>query len=114
MEQRDPIKNPDGSGRAERVIRQSRALGDDVRELAGELSEAAREIRSRFDLSDTIRQHPIRTVLVAAGVGYVLGGGLFTPFTGRLIRLGARAMFVPIVKNQIEAMAAGTGMVSER
>lgn len=106
--------NPTGDGRAERVIRQSRELGDDMRELAGELAEAAREIKGRFDLGPMVRQHPFRTVLVAAGVGYVLGGGLFTPMTGRILRLGARAMLVPIVKNQIEAIAAGTGAVSGR
>lgn len=115
MEQhRDPMGNPIGDGRAERVIRQSRELGDDVRELAGELAAAAREIKSKIDIAPMVREHPFRTVLIAAGVGYVLGGGLFTPMTGRLIRLGARAMLVPIVTNQIEAMAAGTGVVSGR
>ncbi len=96
-------------GRAERVIRQSRALGEDVRELASELSEAAREVREKVDMSRSVREHPFRAVALAAGVGYVLGGGLFSPWTARLLGLGARAMLVPVLKGQLESMLTGAG-----
>lgn len=95
------------NGRAERVVQKTRVVGEDVRELAGELREAAREVKAKLDLSQSIRDHPIRAVLLAAGVGYVLGGGFFTPLTGRILKLGTRALLVPIVKDQISEMMSG-------
>lgn len=97
------------NGRAERVLRHSRALGEDVRVLKDELGAAAREIRERMDVSASVQAHPFRAVLVAAGVGYVLGGGLFSPLTGRLIGLGTRAVLLPMLAKQLEGMAAGAG-----
>jgi hypothetical protein len=94
-------------GRAERVLRQSRALGDDVRGLAQELGEAAREVREKVDVTRSVQAHPFRTVLIAAGLGYVIGGGLFSPLTARLLGLGTRAMLIPLLKGQLEALAAG-------
>jgi hypothetical protein len=94
-------------GRAERVLRQSRALGEDVRGLKRELQDAARDIRGRFDVSRMVQEHPFRAVCIAAGVGYVLGGGLFSPLTARLLGLGAKAMLVPLAKNQLDAMVTG-------
>jgi hypothetical protein len=95
------------NGRAERVINQTRALNDDVRGLASEISSAAKEIRAKVDLGPMVQEHPFRTVLIAAGVGYVLGGGLFTPLTGTLVRVGARAMLLPMLRNQLSNLAAG-------
>jgi hypothetical protein len=43
------------------------------------------------------------------GVGYVLGGGLFSPTTARLLRVGMRLALVPIIKSQISAMSGGAG-----
>jgi hypothetical protein len=33
-------------------------------------------------------EHPLRTVGIVAGAGFVLGGGLFTPLTFRTLRSG--------------------------
>ena len=35
-------------------------------------------------------------------VGYVLGGGLFSPTTARLLRIGVRLALIPIIKRQRE------------
>lgn len=110
MADHNPRTGPDG--RAERVLRQSRELGDDMKDLANEIAEAAREIKSKVDFSNAIREHPFRTVLIAAGAGYVLGGGLFTPLTGHLMRFGTRAMLVPFARKQLMAMAAGARVAS--
>lgn len=96
-------------GRAERVLRQSRALGEDARGLAKELSEAAKEVRARMDLSTSVQAHPLGALVAAAGLGYLLGGGLFSPLTGRLLGFGARALVVPVLKAQLEAMVVGQG-----
>ena len=95
------------NSRAERVINQTRALNNDMRGLASEIADAAKEIKSKVDLGPAMQEHPFRTVLFAMGVGYVLGGGLFTPLTGTIVRVGARAMLLPILRNQLANMAAG-------
>ena len=94
-------------GRVDRVIGQTRALGEDVRGLASELSAAASEVKAKMDLSESVQRHPFRAVFIAAGVGYVVGGGLFTPLTGNILRLGFRAMLLPMLKGQLEHMVAG-------
>jgi len=99
---------PEDAGRAERVLEHSRALGDDWRGLRDELSAAAQELRGRVDVIGSVRAHPLRTLAWAAGAGYILGGGLFTPLTRRLLGVGARALLVPLVRSQLAA-AAGSG-----
>ena len=52
-------------------------------------------LRQRIDgwrdtLSEQINEHPVRTVAIALGTGYLLAGGLFTRLTARLVMLGMR------------------------
>src|SRR5204863_8697269 len=42
------------------------------------------------DLGAVVGAHPVGALAAAIGVGYVLGGGLFTTLTSRLIRTGLR------------------------
>lgn len=95
------------NGRAERVINQTRALNEDMRGLASEIASAAKEIKMKAALGPAVQEHPFRAMMIAAGVGYVLGGGLFTPLTGTLVRVGARAMLLPMLRNQLSNLAAG-------
>jgi len=78
-----------------------------VGEIAGEIAEAASELYERLDIGRQLQEHPYRTLAIAAGIGYVLGGGLFTPLTGTLLRIGARAAMLPMLQNTI------TGPVEE-
>jgi hypothetical protein len=41
----------------------------------------------------------------SVGVGYLLGGGLFSPLTGKLLRIGLRAALIPLVKSQLHGLA---------
>jgi hypothetical protein len=43
------------------------------------------------DVQDRLRRHPYQTLGATVGLGYVLGGGVFTSLTSRLVRLGLRA-----------------------
>ena len=62
------------------------------------------------DLEGAVRRHPYGTVAAALGIGYALGGGIFTPLTSRLVRLGLRigirAALLPTLKTQISELAA--------
>ena len=52
--------------------------------------------RATQALSVQMTQHPYRSLLIAAGIGYVLAGGLFTRLTMRVVRLGARLGTLPL------------------
>lgn len=72
------------SGAAERP----RALGDAYERLRRQLEE-----------------RPYQTLAVVAGVGFILGGGLFTRFAARVIasslRVGVAAAFAPLVDSLV-------------
>jgi hypothetical protein len=59
-------------------------------------------------LSRQTKEHPVRSVAFALGAGYVLGGGLFSPLTARIVgaavRLGLRLAFVPLLTQSIVAL----------
>lgn len=96
------------NGSAERVLGKARSVKREVKELRDELGRAAGEVRARLDFAEEVNTHPIRTVLVAAGIGYVLGGGLFSRTTRTLVGTGMRLMLLPMVKSQLESMLVGT------
>lgn len=54
-----------------------------------------------YVLSGHVRRHPYRAVLIAAGVGYVLGGGLFTRLSFNMIRLGLRVGALPLLRREL-------------
>lgn len=84
-------------------------MGDEGRRAKANvvpISRRASETRKRAlawtdSLIQQTREHPGRSVAVAVGVGYVLGGGLVSRLTGRLlgtgIRIGLRAALLPFV-----------------
>jgi hypothetical protein len=86
---------------ADAVLQHSRALRQDAHALAGELRGAVDEMRDKLDLKGRMERNPYGTLLVAAGVGYVLGGGLLTRFTGNVIKLGLRLMVMPMLKDEL-------------
>jgi hypothetical protein len=65
-------------------------------------SHARKQVESWADrLVRQTREHPGRSVAMAVGVGYVLGGGLFSRLTARIvgtgIRIGLRTAVLPFV-----------------
>jgi hypothetical protein len=54
--------------------------------------------------------HPCRSVALSIGVGFILGGGLFSPLTTRIaglgLRLGLRLLTVPVVVEGLQAFTA--------
>lgn len=67
-------------------------------DLLSELGETAVELYERIDLRREMEEHPYRTLGIAAGIGYVVGGGLFTGFTRRVLGMGARILLVPLAQ----------------
>jgi len=72
------------------LAERGRILKHDAQALTGSVRESA-EIFQRY-VSEQVEQRPYTTVAIAAGVGYVLGGGLATRITaatfGAVYRIG--------------------------
>ncbi len=57
--------------------------------------------RHAITLSQRAMAHPYQALLIAAGVGYVLGGGLFTRLTMSMLRAGVRMGALPLVRRAL-------------
>lgn len=71
------------------------ALREDVRDLI-------RQAREKRIIERTYRHNPYIVLAAAAGLGYIAGGGLVSPFTRRITRIGMKALFVPIAAAQFK------------
>lgn len=73
--------------------------------------DAVECVRDQVDLENRMERAPIAMVAAAAGVGYVLGGGLFTPFTARVLglglRVGLRLVVMPLLAERLVGFAQG-------
>lgn len=87
--------------RIEKVGHTAEQVWDRTRDSFSEMGDA-------LDVKGRVRRHPYGTVAAAIGIGYVLGGGLFTPLTGRIvrfgIRLGMRLAVLPLIKQEMAAL----------
>ncbi|MES1205888.1 MAG: hypothetical protein ABUS79_08120 [Pseudomonadota bacterium] len=75
------------------------ASADDLRE----------RVRAWGDmLKRETRQRPARSAAIALGAGYLLGGGLFSPLTARLVavglRVGLRMALIPFVTHTLTSL----------
>ena len=91
---------------ASKMVEEARAFGSAVSSSVSSMGEA-------IDLNGRVQRNPIGMVAIALGVGYLLGGGLFSPTTSRLLRLGVRLALVPILKGQLSALAEGASKQPE-
>ncbi len=57
-------------------------------------------------VTQTVKEHPYIAMGIAAAAGYLLAGGLPTPFTRRLVRIGMKAIFVPLAATQLKSLTA--------
>ena len=86
-----------------------------MRKSASRLAPS-KELRTRtrdvlHSIGEETTSHPFRTVGLAAGAGFVLGGGLFTPLTARALGVGVRLALRLAV---LPALGRGLAMISER
>jgi len=81
------------------------SINSSAHQLMDEARSAVEDLSRTIDLKGRVDRSPYGMVLAAVGVGYVLGGGLFTPFTGRVLRLGVRLAMLPFVKDELLGMA---------
>ncbi|MFB1479602.1 hypothetical protein [Corallococcus sp. RDP092CA] len=80
-------------------------LGSDAQQFIDNARSAVADLGQALDLKGRVERNPYGTLAIAVGVGYVLGGGLFTPLTGRILKLGVRLAALPFVKDELLGMA---------
>jgi hypothetical protein len=80
-------------------------LNESAHQLLEEARSTFEDLGSAIDLRGRVQRHPYAMVAAALGVGYVLGGGLFSRLTFRMVGLGVRMAAIPLVKHQLLEMA---------
>ncbi|MGZ6079301.1 MAG: hypothetical protein ACXWK4_00705 [Myxococcaceae bacterium] len=102
-----PQNPPSGNGHHEQqgFVGRVGHLNDSAQQLFDEARSTFEDLGSAIDLRGRVQRHPYAMVAAALGVGYVLGGGLFSALTFRLVGLGVRVAAVPLVKNQLFGLA---------
>lgn len=90
-------------------------LGEQLKDLAHHANSALNGVADATGLTGKVEQNPYGMMAAALGVGYVLGGGLFTPTTMRLLRMGAKLATIPLVRDRLldVAEAAVDGLVAQ-
>lgn len=94
-----------GNGHNPGIGQRMDQIGNDAQQLIDDTRGAVADFGQRLDLRGRVERRPYGMLLAAVGVGYVLGGGLFTPLTGRIVKLGLRLAALPIVKDELIGMA---------
>lgn len=69
----------------------------------GDVERMALDAKARVEAQ--VARRPYATLAAALGAGYVLGGGLFTPLTARVVRAGARLLVLPLLQQELAAAA---------
>jgi len=85
----------------ERAMDHARRMAEEARAFKEAVASQADSFTRAIDLRGRVQRNPLGMVAAAAGIGYVLGGGLFSPLTGRIVRIGIRLALIPLVKSQL-------------
>jgi hypothetical protein len=85
-------------------------VGARLQALASKTS--IQDLREKLDVSRHLKTNPYGTLAVALGAGYVLGGGLFSSTTRRVLgvglKVGLRLGAIAFLKQQLSLLANGT------
>jgi hypothetical protein len=101
----------DGSGAGPKKLgKKMEKVGHTAEQVWDRTRESVSDIGDALDIKGRVDRHPFGTVAAAIGIGYVLGGGLFTPLTGRIVRMGVRIgmrlAVLPLLKQEMAELVA--------
>ena len=87
------------------AVEHASKMVDEAKEFTGAISETVNSFSESIDLHGRVQRAPIAMVSAALGIGFLVGGGLFSPMTRRLLKTGLAAAILPFVKRQLSTMA---------
>ena len=62
-------------------------------------------VREKRLLERYYKENPYVVLGAAVGVGYILGGGTFSPFSRRIARIGMKALLLPLAATQLKNLS---------
>jgi hypothetical protein len=95
-----------------RVLHSAARVRGEARDLVDAVEATAVELEDF--LRTELRQRPYLTLALAAGAGYILGGGLPTRVTGLLFTFGTRVAMAIAVRELTTRSASDTDPVARR
>jgi hypothetical protein len=97
-----------GGDNSKKLGKRIEKVGNTAEHVWDRTRDSVSDIGNALDIQGRVQRHPYGTVAAAVGIGYVLGGGLFSPLTARIVRLGIRIglrlAVLPLVKQEIAEM----------
>lgn len=91
-----PVEAPEGEERGG-----ARQLLDGAALLARSASSALNGLADAAGLTPRVERSPYGTIAASLGLGYVAGGGLFTPTSARLVGFALKLAMVPVVRDRL-------------
>jgi ElaB/YqjD/DUF883 family membrane-anchored ribosome-binding protein len=95
----------DGNGAAARAKEKIGEAAHKARDATQQAVDAAAtkgsELLEVSGIANQTRKHPYAMVGAAFGLGYVAGGGLFSPTTMRVLELGVKLLALPPVRDKL-------------
>ena len=96
-------------------------VSDTAQQAWSRTRDAITDFKGTLDVDGRVQRSPYGTVAAALGIGYVLGGGIFSPLTARIlglgVRIGLRLAVLPMLKDELsglaETLGAGGGTAGE-
>lgn len=76
-------------------------IGEQVAEVLHNANSALNGVADAVGLTEKVEKSPYGMVAAALGIGYVLGGGLLTPTTFRVLRIGMKLAAIPAVRDKL-------------
>lgn len=80
---------------------------EESKQLADQTQHLYQRSREENILGRFYYKNPYVALAATAGVGYVVAGGLLTPFTRRIVKMGMRALVIPMAVAQIKHLTQG-------
>jgi hypothetical protein len=103
--QRQMDDNNGGRTFGQRVDR----IGGTAQEAWTRTRDAVTDMKATLNIEERVDRNPYGMMAAALGVGYVLGGGIFSPLTARILGLGMRLSLrlaaLPFIKEELMGIA---------
>jgi hypothetical protein len=84
-------------------------VGDTAQHAWSRTRDTFTDVKETLDIEGRVDRHPYGTLAAVLGIGYALGGGLFSPLTARILgfglRIGIRLAAIPVLKEELVGLA---------